>query len=96
FVAKLEIFAAAIDAGQGWLAVIGIVVTVISLYPYLRVAAPTLLSDIGDPSARRPALRAGPALAGALAVAAVLTVLVGVVAEPFLSLAEEARAMGGR
>lgn len=96
FVAKLEIFTAAIDAGQAWLAVIGIVVTVISLYPYLRVAAPTVLSGMGDPGARRPALRAGPALAGALAIAAVLTVLVGVAAEPFLSLAEEARAMGGR
>ena len=96
FFAKLTVFRAALDAGQAWLALVGILVTVISLFPYLKVLAPTVLSGIGDPGVRRPALRAGPALVAALAVSAVLTVLVGVAAEPFLSLAEEARAMGGR
>ena len=47
FIAKLYIFGAAVDAGLGWLALVGVVNSVISVYYYLRVvkamylAAPT-------------------------------------------------------
>jgi len=51
FVAKLEVFRAAIDADLAWLAVVGIVATVVSLYPYLRVIAPTVLAP--DPREER-------------------------------------------
>src|SRR5215212_6420162 len=43
FVGKLELFRAAIDAHQAWLAAIAVVNTVISLYYYLRVIAPAVL-----------------------------------------------------
>ena len=91
FVAKLEIFTAAIDAEMVWLAAVGIVATVISLYPYLRIFGPAVLEQ---PGAGRPC-QARPALLGALAVAAIATVAVGVVAEPFLNLAGDAVALTG-
>ncbi|MBA2765797.1 MAG: NADH-quinone oxidoreductase subunit N, partial [Solirubrobacterales bacterium] len=93
FVAKLEVFSAAIDAGQAWLAVVGIAMTVVSLYPYLRVIAPAVLAPAGEPARPPRTPRPGFALAAALGVTAVATVVVGIGAEPFLSLAEEARAM---
>jgi NADH-quinone oxidoreductase subunit N len=93
FVAKLEVFSAAIDAGQAWLAVVGIAMTVVSLYPYLRVIAPAVLAPAGGPVQAPRTPRPGLALAAALGVSAVATVVVGIGAEPFLSLAEEARAM---
>ncbi|CAA9471137.1 MAG: NADH-ubiquinone oxidoreductase chain N [uncultured Solirubrobacteraceae bacterium] len=94
FVGKLEVFLAAIDAGQAWLAVVAVLNTVVSLFYYLRVIAPAVLSpaaeDTGQPRA------ATAALATALAVATVATVALGVVAEPLLDLANGARLMGAR
>ena len=92
FVGKLEVFKAAIDADQAWLAVVAVVNTVVSLFYYLRVIAPTVL-ERGDEIEARP-LAAAPALAVALAVAAVVTVGIGVVAEPLLTLAERATMAG--
>jgi len=92
FVAKLEVFRAAIDAGQVWLAVVGVAATVVSLYPYLRVIGPAVvLAPEGE--GPRPTSIASPPLAIALAVATVAAVGVGVVAQPFLELAGDAEAM---
>ncbi len=92
FVGKLEVFRAAIDAGQAWLAVLAIVNTVISLYYYLRVLAPTILE------AAPPRVQAGPVSASrsgslsiGLALCAIATVAFGVVAQPLLQLSEVAR-----
>ena len=90
FVGKLEVFKAAIDAGQGWLAVIAIVNTVISLYYYLRVIGPTVLRAPDDRVKAAPASRP---LAWALGLAAVATVGIGVVAEPLLRLADRSIAI---
>jgi NADH-quinone oxidoreductase subunit N len=87
FVGKLELFRAAIDAGQAWLAVVAIVNTVISLYPYMRVAAPTVLDADAE---RGTSLAIGVPLALAAGLTVVLTVAIGVGAEPFLRLAEHA------
>lgn len=87
FVGKLELFRAAIDADQAWLAVVAIVNTVISLYPYLRVVAPAVL-DRG--AARAAPVRTGFPLGLAAAVTVLLTVAIGIGAEPFLQLAEQA------
>jgi NADH-quinone oxidoreductase subunit N len=94
FVGKLEVFTAAIDAGQAWLAVVAVINTVISLFYYLRVIAPTVLEPPPDAPAPVPPARSAP-LAGALGVAALATVAVGVVAEPLLALAEKATMLGG-
>lgn len=87
FVGKLELFRAAIDAGQSWLAVVAIVNTVISLYPYLRVVAPAVL----DPdTARRTPWATGRPLTLAAGLTVALTVAIGIGAEPLLRLAEQA------
>lgn len=88
FVGKLEVFTAAIDAGQAWLAVVAIANTVISLHYYLRVIGPTVL----DPEVMPPCTGARPSrsLGAGLAITAVLTVLVGVAAEPLLNVAADA------
>lgn len=90
FVGKLEVFRAAIDAGQAWLAVIAVVNTVISLYPYLRVISPTVLEPPPDGVAT---VRSGLPLVSAAGVSTVGVVLVGVGAEPLLSVAQ--KAVGG-
>ena len=89
FNGELEVFKAAIDAGQAWLAIAAILNTVVWLYYYLRVIALTVLND----ATPRRLLRAGPSLTAALGVAAVATVAIGVVAEPVLRLADRATAM---
>ncbi|MDQ3723300.1 MAG: NADH-quinone oxidoreductase subunit N [Actinomycetota bacterium] len=95
FVGKLEVFTAAIDAGQSWLAVVAVINTVISLFYYLRVIAPTVLqAEEGALPGRQPDLRSRP-LTAALAVTTLATVAVGVGAEPLLRLAESATMLGG-
>ena len=66
--------------------------TVISLYYYLRVIAPSVLQPA--PAAVRLA-PAGAPLGAALLVATVLTVAVGIGAEPLLELAGDATALSG-
>ncbi|WP_249011828.1 NADH-quinone oxidoreductase subunit N [Conexibacter sp. DBS9H8] len=92
FFGKLEVFKAAIGAGQAWLAVIAILNTVVSLYPYLRVIAPAIL-DPPDP-ASLPARRSAP-LSLALVVATTATVGFGLLAEPLVNLADHARMLTG-
>lgn len=94
FVGKLEVFKAAIDADQAWLAVVAVINTVISLYYYLRVIAPAVLPSDARETARSGA-PAGVALPAALGIATVATVGFGVVAEPFLRLAERATVLAG-
>lgn len=94
FVGKLEVFRAAIDADQAWLAVVAVVNTVISLYYYLRVMAPTVLEPAGAAPGERPAPVSQP-LTAALLVSAVATVAIGVAAEPLLRLAERSIALAG-
>jgi len=93
FVGKLEVFTAAIDAGQAWLAVVAVANTVVSLHYYLRVIAPTVLDREVQP-APEP-LGADRGLAVALGAATVATVLVGVAAEPLLRIAAGATMLGG-
>ena len=98
FVGKLELFTAAIDADQTWLAVIAVVNTVISLYYYLRVIAPTVLEPPAEPapvSGAAGTIAVARPLGLVLAVTAAATVAFGVAAEPLLSLADKATMLGG-
>src|SRR5690606_19508639 len=49
FAAKLALFAAAIDSGYGWLAVLGAINTVVSIAYYARVLAPMYFDDLPGP-----------------------------------------------
>jgi NADH-quinone oxidoreductase subunit N len=97
FVGKLELFTAAIDADQAWLAVVAVVNTVISLYYYLRVIAPTVLDQAGADHTldRAPGRKATAPLATVLGVTGAATLVFGVAAEPLLALAEQATMLGG-
>ena len=92
FVGKLELFTAAIDADQAWLAVVAVINTVISLYYYLRVIGPAVLepapsaSPMGQPNGT-PVSRP---LTAVLALSAAATVAFGLAAEPLLRVAERA------
>lgn len=89
FFGKLEVFRAAIDADQTWLAAIAVVNTVVSLYYYLRVIAPTVLDRA---PASGPASSAADAhIGGVLAVTATAIIAFGIAAEPLLRLAQHAR-----
>ena len=92
FFGKLEVFKAAIDADQAWLAAVAVVNTVISLYYYLRVMAPAVL-DSGERPRARTAVPI-PLTAG-LAVTTLATVGFGIAAEPLLRLADNARMLTG-
>lgn len=76
FVGKLALFAASIEAGYGWLAVLAILNTVVSLFYYLRVLAPAFLAS---PETARPV--AGRWTASGTALPAAGLVALGLAAE---------------
>lgn len=92
FFGKLEVFKAAIDADQAWLAAIAVVNTVVSLAYYLRVVAVAVL-EAGE--GEHPRERRCAPISAALLVTTVATVAFGVAAQPLLSLAAHARVIGG-
>lgn len=86
FVGKLYLFAAAIEKGWTWVAVIGVVTSAISLYYYFRIVVYMYQRD--ETQAAPVPLRS-PALVAVIAVCALLTLLLGIVPGPFLDLAEK-------
>ena len=81
FVAKLALFAAAIDAGYTWLTVLAVANTVVSLVYYLRVIAPAYFEASPYPSPV-PVLGRWAAVATFVSVGAL--VVTGVWAQPLM------------
>lgn len=77
FVAKLLLFAAAMEAGYTWLAVLAVVNTVVSIAYYVRVLAPVYFGPLATPA---PVLGRWAAVATLLFAAAL--VVLGIAAEP--------------
>lgn len=94
FVGKLELFKAAIDADQAWLAAIAVINSVISLYYYLRVIAPAVL-EAPPAASGQPGASASAPLGVVLAVTGVATLAFGLAAEPLLRLAQAATMLAG-
>lgn len=90
FAAKLTLFAATIDAGYSWLAVLAVANTVVSLFYYLRVLGPAYFGPVTEPV---PVLGRWARRATVIATGGV--VFVGVVAEPLLSSAAGALLLPG-
>ncbi len=80
FTGKLTLFAATIDAGYLWLAVLGVGNTVVSLFYYLRVLGPVYFE-----AAPAPAPVLGRWAGTATLAAALGVVVAGVAAEPLLA-----------
>lgn len=85
FAGKLALFAATIDAGYLWLALLAVANSVASLYYYVRVLGPAYFEP-----APRPLPVLGQATAGVTALASVAVIAAGVGAEPLLRALESA------
>jgi NADH-quinone oxidoreductase subunit N len=89
FVAKLYVFQAAIGAELYGLAVVGILTSVLGAYYYLRVVVYMYMrAPEGEPEALR-----SPAMSVALVAAIAVVVLLGIVADPMVRLAQVAGAI---
>lgn len=88
FAAKFYVFRAAIDAGLVWLAIIGVVTSVISAYYYLRVVFTMYMLE-GD---GQMILR--PMLVTAVVITAVATLLLGILPGYWFDLARDAAIQG--
>ncbi|MDR7419195.1 MAG: NADH-quinone oxidoreductase subunit N [Armatimonadota bacterium] len=82
FFGKFYIFGAAVSGGLLWLAVVGAVNSVVSLYYYVGVVRAMYLM----PAPSAEAVRSPVALTMALAVAAAGTLVIGVFPQPFVNL----------
>jgi NADH-quinone oxidoreductase subunit N len=88
FVGKFFIFRAAIDAGQIWLAVVGVITSLISAYYYLRVVI-MMYMRAGEPETRSESW-----LNISVAITATATFVLGILPGPILSLAEQSGLLG--
>jgi NADH-quinone oxidoreductase subunit N len=52
FLGKFRIFMAAVDAGELWLLIIGVLMSVVSVYYYLRIPVMMYMKEPGDESHR--------------------------------------------
>jgi NADH-quinone oxidoreductase subunit N len=75
FIAKWYVFSAAVQAGYYWLAIIGVLTSVVSVFFYLRIVVMMYMTPAESP-ARVPVV---PRLAGAaLVISAVLIFYLGI------------------
>jgi NADH-quinone oxidoreductase subunit N len=85
FIAKWYVFSAAIEAGHTWLAVIGVLTSVVSVFYYLRIVVMMYMTPSGESMARFPAV---PKIAGAaLVVSAIVIFYLGILPTRFIDLA---------
>ncbi|MEK7682478.1 MAG: NADH-quinone oxidoreductase subunit N [Chloroflexota bacterium] len=82
FIGKFFIFRAAIDAGQIWLALVGVITSLISAYYYLRVVV-VMYMRAGEPETRSEAW-----LNATIGLTAAATFVFGILPGPILTLAE--------
>ena len=85
FVGKFYLFAAAVEAGWTWVAVVGVLTSAISLYYYFGIVVNMYLKDSDDDSV--VPLRA-PALVGTITFCAAITLLMGLYPGPFIEFAK--------
>ena len=88
FMGKFWLFSAAIESGYVWLAVIGVLNSAVSLYYYIRIVVYMMLKN--EPVGSEP--RQSPALAFAMGVAVVATLLLGVYPQPLFEFAQASAA----
>jgi NADH-quinone oxidoreductase subunit N len=92
FMAKFYVFTAAYDGGLGWLALIGVLTSAIAVFFYLRVV---LRMFMQEPTREiEPTMNRGLSLD--IIIAGVLTLLIGLLPMPIISLVERSVvALGG-
>ena len=81
FMGKLYIFSAAVEGGHWWLAVAGVVNSVISVYYYFLIAHRMFFREASDDTA----IPVGAYVLGGVALAVVGVLLLGVYPEPLIA-----------
>ena len=95
FAAKLALFGAAIDAGYGWLAVLAVINTVVSLAYYGRVLGPAYFEPVDGAQSTEPLPLLGSWAGVGVAACAVSVVALGVGADALLAAIRAARLLPG-
>ncbi len=85
FVGKIYLFAAAVEAGWIWVAVVGVLTSAISLYYYLGLVVQMYLKDS---DAQTPEPLYAPGLLATVGLCAAVTVLLGLLPGPLIELAK--------
>lgn len=85
FVGKFYLFAAAVEGGWTWVAVIGVLMSALSLYYYFRVV---VFMYLKDSEAATPVPLRSPGIVGAIAFCALATLILGLAPGPFIQLAK--------
>jgi NADH-quinone oxidoreductase subunit N len=86
FIGKWYLFAAAIDTEHYALAVIAVLNAAISIYFYLRIVVAMFMRE----PAEKTGLVYSPGVLAVLAIAVILTMVIGIYPDPFISLAKQA------
>ncbi|WP_306215315.1 NADH-quinone oxidoreductase subunit NuoN [Actinoplanes sp. RD1] len=88
FTAKFAVFGAAVDGGQTWLVIVGVITSMLLAFPYLRVVVLMWLSEPGETT---PAVSVpGFLTSAALAIGVIATFALGVIPAPLLDLTNDA------
>lgn len=85
FFGKVYLFAAAVEAGWTWVALIGVLTSALSLYYYMGIVVQMYLKDSDDTTPR--ALQA-PGLVAAIGFCALATLLLGIFPGPLVEFAK--------
>ena len=85
FVGKVYLFAAAVQAGWTWVAVIGVLTSAISLYYYFRLVVYMYLRDSSQAT---PVPLQARALVAVIAFCALATLVLGLLPGPFINFAQ--------
>jgi len=88
FTSKFAVFGAAIDGGQTWLVIVGVISSMLIAFPYLRVVVMLWLSEPGEstPTVSIP----GFLTATALSIGVIATFALGIVPSPLIDLTRDA------
>jgi NADH-quinone oxidoreductase subunit N len=88
FTSKFAVFGAAVEGGQTWLVIFGVISSMLIAFPYLRVVVMLWLSEPGEstPTVSIP----GFMTSAALAIGVLATFALGVVPAPLIDLTREA------
>lgn len=89
FFGKIYLFAAAVESGWIWVAVVGVLTSALSLFYYLGIAVQMYLKEARDET---PSALHAPGLVGAIVVCAVVTVFLGILPGPLVSFAKSSLA----
>jgi NADH-quinone oxidoreductase subunit N len=90
FVAKLEVFAAATDAHEYYLVIVGVLAAVVAAFMYLRIVVTMFDTEGEEDAPRRVRARIDPAVGAALVITAGFTLAIGIAPGWFLHLAKDA------